>query len=82
MPRRAGTEKKRILSKAHLGGGLDGADACVALDGQLEVGQRQPLEGDQLPGDRGVGTLNESLHSQKKKKKVTVKRRDRRHEPM
>ena len=44
-----------------LGGGFDGADARVALDGQLEVGQRQPLEGDQLPGDVGVGTLNESL---------------------
>ncbi len=53
-----------VLSR-HLGGGADGADARVALDGELEVGQRQALEGDQLPGDVSVGPLDERLSSDK-----------------
>lgn len=57
-------------NKVYLGGGLDGADACVALDGQLEVREGDPLEGDQLSVDAGVGALDESLiiHSGKNKR--------------
>lgn len=39
----------------------DGAGACVALDGEGEVGERQALEGDQLPGYAGVGSVDEGL---------------------
>lgn len=47
--------------KRYLRGGADGADACVALDRELEVGQGKALEGEQLPADTGVGSLHESL---------------------
>lgn len=52
---------KITIKHAHLRRGADGADACVALDGELEVGQGKPLEGEQLPADAGVGSLHEGL---------------------
>lgn len=39
----------------------DGAGARVAADGELEVRQGQSLEGDHLPGNAGVGSVNERL---------------------
>lgn len=57
---KSGQPSKETAS-SHLRRGADGADACVALDGELQVGQGESLEGEQLALDTGVGPLHESL---------------------
>lgn len=58
-PPGAGDEKRF----PDLGCLADGAGSRVAADGELEVRQGQSLEGDHLPGNASVGSVNERLNT-------------------